>query len=248
MAEGDKVVINLATGMEDAEQRDGRVPRRDGRTRSGQAGAMFLGDQGGRPARVAGRGSRGRLQGLPAARAAVRAVRRRRRRVAGSARICVDARDLGDAEQVANAKIAGATPALGVDRRGRDGVQLLRRRPAVNTDTHPRGGVMAVDVEIDVELLKSEIKKTYASRLRGAGRRLHLPDRTRLGRRPRLPGGARQRARDGRRVVRRCRQPVAARPARSRASGCSTSAPAPAPTRSSPRRWSASRAASPGST
>src|SRR5215475_9526351 len=27
----------------------------------------------------------------------------------------------------------------------------------------PEGGVMAVDVEIDVELLKSEIKKTYAS-------------------------------------------------------------------------------------
>src|ERR671931_93997 len=38
-----------------------------------------------------------------------------------------------------------------MDRGWRDGVQLLR------------GGRMAIDVEIDVELLKTEIKKTYAS-------------------------------------------------------------------------------------
>src|SRR5918911_1720672 len=41
----------------------------------------------------------------------------------------------------------GRVAALGLDRRCRDGVQLL----------------MAVDVDIDVALLKSEIKKTYSS-------------------------------------------------------------------------------------
>ena len=40
---------------------------------------------------------------------------------------------------------------------------------------------MAVDVEIDVQLLKSEIKKTYASGLRRTRARLHLPDRPPLG-------------------------------------------------------------------
>ncbi len=57
---------------------------------------------------------------------------------------------------------------------------------------------MAVDVEIDVELLKSEIKKTYASVSEEPEQRLHLPDRARLGGRPRLPGRAGERA--GRRV------------------------------------------------
>src|SRR5581483_1435387 len=42
--------------------------------------------------------------------------------------------------------------ALGVDRSGRDRLQLLRG-----------GGDVAIDVDIDIEVLKSEIKKTYAS-------------------------------------------------------------------------------------
>ena len=67
---------------------------------------------------------------------------------------------------------------------------------------------MAVDVEIDVELLKSEIKKTYAAVSEEPEQRLHLPDRARVGRRPRLPGRAGERARGGGRIVRRRRQPV----------------------------------------
>ena len=49
---------------------------------------------------------------------------------------------------------------------------------------------MAVDVEIDVALLKSEIKKTYASVSQEPEPGLHLSDGSRLGRRPRLSTGA----------------------------------------------------------
>ena len=56
-------------------------------------------------------------------------------------------------------------------------------------------------------------------RLRRAGVRLHLPDRSRLGRGPRLPGGARARAGLRRRVLRRRRQPVLARSARAGRAG-----------------------------
>jgi hypothetical protein len=42
----------------------------------------------------------------------------------------------------------------------------------------------ATDTEIDVELLKSEIKKDVLERLRRARARFHLPDRARLGRGP----------------------------------------------------------------
>ena len=41
---------------------------------------------------------------------------------------------------------------------------------------------MAVDVDIDVEILKCEIKKTYARVSERARDGLHLPDRARLGR------------------------------------------------------------------
>ena len=42
---------------------------------------------------------------------------------------------------------------------------------------------MAVEVEIDVQVLKSEIKKTYV-RLAGTGEGLHFPDRSAVGGRP----------------------------------------------------------------
>src|SRR5581483_5228266 len=52
----------------------------------------------------------------------------------------------------------------GADRRGSYGLQLLKARDE-----------MAVDVEIDVELLKSEIKKTYAAVSEEAGRDFIFP-------------------------------------------------------------------------
>jgi len=36
---------------------------------------------------------------------------------------------------------------------------------------------MTIDVDIDIDFLKTEIKKTYASVSEGAGQRLRLPDR-----------------------------------------------------------------------
>jgi hypothetical protein len=43
-----------------------------------------------------------------------------------------------------------------------------------------KGEAIAIDVEIDVELLKSDMK-TSRLRFGGAGERLHLPDRARVG-------------------------------------------------------------------
>src|SRR4029450_10007842 len=87
------------------------------------------------------------MRGMSSARAPVRAVLRRRRRAAR----------LPDLLERTRPRRIGTRPecpgrrrhsALGMDRRRRrDGVQLL----------------MAVKVDIDVSLLKSEIKKTYAS-------------------------------------------------------------------------------------
>ena len=72
---------------------------------------------------------------------------------------------------------------------------------------------MAVEVErFDVELLRSEIQRTYAAVSRRAGSRLHVPDRPRLGGGSRLPRrAARARPGDVVRVVRRRCQPVCAR-------------------------------------
>ena len=107
---------------------------------------------------------------------------------------------------------------------------------------------MAVEVEIDVEVLKSEIKKTYASVSQEPEKDFIFPTGRAWAEDLGYPAGARERARDRRRVVRRASRTRGSSAGSRPASGCSTSAPAPAPTRSSPRRWSASRATSPGST
>ena len=94
---------------------------------------------------------------------------------------------------------------------------------------------MSVDVGIDVGLLKSEIKKTYASVSQEPEKDFIFPTGRAwaedLGYPEELVAGARLR----RRVVRRCREPVVAGRGSSRESTCSISAPAPARTRSSPR-------------
>jgi hypothetical protein len=59
---------------------------------------------------------------------------------------------------------------------------------------------MAVEVEIDVQVVKSEIKKTYASVSQEPEKDFIFPS---LGRRSGLSGGARERARVRRRLVRR---------------------------------------------
>ena len=71
---------------------------------------------------------------------------------------------------------------------------------------------MAVDVEIDVDLLKNEIKKTYAPVSQEPERDFIFPTGRAWAEDLRyLRAG--ERARHRRRVVRRCRQPVGARPA-----------------------------------
>jgi hypothetical protein len=87
---------------------------------------------------------------------------------------------------------------------------------------------MAVEVEIDVQVLKSEIKKTYASVSQEPEKDYIFPTGRPWARSP----GSRIRG-----------SWAGSRPA----SAFLTSAPAPAPTRSLPRRWSASAARSPGS-
>src|SRR5262245_21358973 len=83
---------------------------------------------------------------MPADRSPLRAVRRGRRRAAR----LPDLRHLAEDRRV-RVRVERASgrrdAALAVDRRERDGLQLL----------------MAIDADIDVDLLKSEIKKTYAS-------------------------------------------------------------------------------------
>ncbi len=106
---------------------------------------------------------------------------------------------------------------------------------------------MAVELEIDVQVLKSEIKKTYASVSQEPERDFIFPTgrpwAADLGYPAELAS-----------VPETAVGSFAGLPTRGswagsqRASGCSTSALAPAPTRSSPRRWSASTAMSPGST
>ena len=97
---------------------------------------------------------------------------------------------------------------------------------------------MSVDVELDVELLKSEIKKTYASVSEEPGKDFIFP----TGRAWAEDLGYPDELAD---VPERAVESFAgvANPWRSagstRENGCSTSAPAPAPTRSSPPRWSA---------
>ena len=101
---------------------------------------------------------------------------------------------------------------------------------------------MAVDVDIDVEVLRCEIKKTYARVSERPDEGFIFPTGRAWALDLDYPADLLARVPDGlRRVVRGRRQPVLARAARSRASACSTSAPAPAWTRSSPRRWSARR-------
>jgi hypothetical protein len=106
---------------------------------------------------------------------------------------------------------------------------------------------MAVEVEIDVEVLKSEIKKTYASVSQEPERDFIFPT-------------GRPWAEDLGYPAELANVPETAvgsfagvaNPWQLGRLGpgerCSTSARVPVPIRSSPRRWSASRATSPGST
>jgi hypothetical protein len=52
-------------------------------------------------------------------------------------------------------------------------------------------GAVATDVDIDIGLLKSEIKKTYAAVSEEPDRQFIFPDRTRVGRGSRVPTRAR---------------------------------------------------------
>jgi hypothetical protein len=105
---------------------------------------------------------------------------------------------------------------------------------------------MAVELEIDVEVLKSEIKKTYASVSQEPEKDFIFPtgrpwaeDLGYPAELANVPDSA---------VGSFAGSQTRGSSAGSRpASGCSTSAPALAPTRSSPRRWSTSTATSPGS-
>ena len=98
---------------------------------------------------------------------------------------------------------------------------------------------MAVEVEIDVELLKSEIKKTYASVSQEPDRDFIFPTGRAwaedLGYPAELWRSVPETAVESFAGVANPWQLGRLAPA----SECSTSAPAPAPTRSSPRRWSA---------
>src|SRR5438045_6697084 len=106
---------------------------------------------------------------------------------------------------------------------------------------------MSAEVEIDVQVLKSEIKKTYASVSQEPEKDFIFPTGrpwaedlgypAELANVPETPSA--------RSPASRTRGSSAgSRPA----NGRSTSAPAPAPTRSSPRRWSDTTATSPAST
>ena len=77
---------------------------------------------------------------------------------------------------------------------------------------------MAVEIEIDLQVLKREIKRTYASVSQEPEKDFIFPT-GRPWTEDRLPGRARERARDRRRLVRRGRQPVAAGPARTGRAG-----------------------------
>jgi SAM-dependent methyltransferase len=97
---------------------------------------------------------------------------------------------------------------------------------------------MAVELEIDVQVLKSEIKKTYASVSQEPEKDFIFPTgrpwAEDLGYPAELANVPRRQS--ARSPGLRARGNSAGS---RRVSGCSTSAPAPAPTRSSPRRWSA---------
>ena len=107
---------------------------------------------------------------------------------------------------------------------------------------------MAVDVEIDVDLLKSEIKKTYACVSDEPDRDFIFPTGRAWAEDLGYPAELANVPDAAVESFAGVANPWHARPARSRASVCSTSAPGPAPTRSSPPRWSASKAVSPAST
>ena len=85
--------------------------------------------------------------------------------------------------------------------------------PSHEHDLATKEAVMAVDVEIDVDLLKNEIKKTYAPVSQEPERDFIFPTGRAWAEDLRY-ARAGERARHRRRVVRRRRQPLGARPAR----------------------------------
>ena len=107
---GEKVVINLVTGLED--------PERVTRSRSSSAGAALeqgkqvddVPDQGSRPPGAPRPRRRGRLRRLPASPAAASSSSPSRGGELLVCPICVNSRGLAGAELVANARLGGATP------------------------------------------------------------------------------------------------------------------------------------------
>ena len=103
----DKALVNLATGLEDAERV--LVAFLVATAALSQGKQVVIWARGGRPAWPAGRSPRRRLQGLPAARAALRTVRRRRRRALALPDLPRRSRPRRRREGI-DARVAGATP------------------------------------------------------------------------------------------------------------------------------------------
>ena len=103
-----KVVINLATGLEDAERVTVAFLVGGAAAAKGRQVAMFLTKEGVRLA-LPGHADAVACDGCPPLGATVRAVRRGRRRVLVCP-ICFTARKLDGKALVPNARLAGATP------------------------------------------------------------------------------------------------------------------------------------------
>src|SRR5919201_4024912 len=144
MANGEKVVINLATGLEDAERVTVAFLVGGAAVDAGKQTAMFLTKEAVRLA----------LPGVPDAVACdgCPPLSRLFQQFADGGGellvcpICFNNKKLDEGQLVGNARVAGATPLWEGGRR-RYRVELL----------------MAVEVPIDVDLLKQEIRKTYAA-------------------------------------------------------------------------------------
>ena len=125
MAESDKVVVNLATGLEDSERVTVAFLVAGAALEKGKQVAMFLTKEAVTWAsRLCGVGS---CDGCPP----VSKLFAQYTEGGGEllvCPICFNARKLDESALVANARLAGATPALGLDRGRRYRVQLLERR------------------------------------------------------------------------------------------------------------------------
>ena len=222
-----KVLINLATGMEDGERVLVAFLVATAALQQGQAGQDVL------TTKDAVRlGLPGELQGVvckDARRSSGCSSSSRAAAASCSFARSVSPRAISEARAGPERQGRRCDAALGVGRRRRDRLQLLR------------GGEMAIEVDIDVDLLKSEIKKTYACVSEEPERDFIFPTGRAWAEDLGYPPSSRTCP-----TPRSSPLPASPIPGSSAGSSpanvCSTSAPARAPTRSSPRRWSASRA------